>query len=63
MYVCVYILLLSQVHALAMHMSEKNRQTGQELDRVFMQRKQRENDMAQVEDQIETQYVYIHVCV
>ena len=44
------------VQALAMHMAEKNRQTGQELDRVFMQRKQRENDMAQIEDQIENQY-------
>jgi len=41
---------------LAMHMSEKNRQTAQELDRVFMQRKQRENDTSNVEDQIEAQY-------
>jgi len=41
---------------LALHMSEKNRQSGQELDRVFMQRKQRENDTANVEDQIEAQY-------
>lgn len=41
---------------LAMHMQEKNRQTGQELDRVFTQRKQRENDTANVEDQIEAQY-------
>jgi len=40
----------------AMHMSEKNRNTSQELDRVFMQRKQRENDTSNVEDQIEAQY-------
>jgi hypothetical protein len=39
-----------------MHMSEKNRQTGQELDRVFMQRKQRESDTAQVEEDIENIY-------
>jgi intraflagellar transport protein 74 len=37
-------------------MSEKNRQTGQELDRVFLQRKQREGDTHKVEDQIENQY-------
>ena len=36
------------VQALAMHMNEKNRQTGQELDRVFMQRKQRESDLVRV---------------
>jgi len=41
---------------LAMHMAEKNRNTSQELDRVFMQRKQRENDTSNVEDQIEAQY-------
>lgn len=39
-----------------MHMAEKNRQTGQELDRVFMQRKQRENDTAQVEESIDNIY-------
>lgn len=39
-----------------MHMAEKNRQTGQELDRVFMQRKQRENDTARVEEEIESIY-------
>jgi intraflagellar transport protein 74 len=47
------------VQALAMHMSEKNRQTGQELDRVFMQRKQRENDIGQIEEQIEGQFKQI----
>ena len=41
---------------LAMHMAEKNRQTSQELDRVFVQRKQRENDTNNVEEQIELQY-------
>jgi intraflagellar transport protein 74 len=39
-----------------MHMAEKNRQTGQELDRVFMQRKNRESDTAQIEEQIESIY-------
>ena len=39
-----------------MHMAEKNRQTGQELDRVFMQRKQRENDTARVEEEIDNIY-------
>lgn len=38
---------------MAAHMSERNRQTGQELDRIFMQRKQRENETAHVEEQIE----------
>lgn len=33
---------------MAIHMAEKNRQTGQELDRMFMQRKQRENETQQV---------------
>ncbi len=37
-------------------MAEKNRQTGQELDRVFMQRKQRENDTVKVEEEIESIY-------
>jgi chromosome segregation ATPase len=38
---------------MSMHMAEKNRQLGQDLDRIFMQRKQREQDTLQVEDQIE----------
>ena len=33
---------------MAIHMAEKNRQTGQELDRIFMQRKQREAETQQV---------------
>jgi intraflagellar transport protein 74 len=38
---------------MALHMAEKNRQVGQDLDRIFMQRKQRETDTAQIEEQIE----------
>lgn len=34
-------------------MAEKNRQAGQDLDRTFMQRKQRESETQQVEEQIE----------
>ncbi|RYH14278.1 hypothetical protein EON65_33880 [archaeon] len=34
-------------------MSEKNRQLGQELDRVFMQRKQREQEVQQLEEQMD----------
>lgn len=33
---------------MAAHMTEKNRQAGQDLDRIFMQRKQREAETAQV---------------
>ena len=33
---------------MAMHMADKNRQAGQDLDRIFMQRKQREQETAQV---------------
>lgn len=33
---------------MAMHMEEKNRQAGQDLDRIFMQRKQREQETAHV---------------
>lgn len=36
------------VQQMAMHMAEKNRQAGQDLDRIFMQRKQRETETAQV---------------
>lgn len=40
-----------------MHMADnmaiKNRQMGQDLDRIFMQRKQRENETQQIEEQIE----------
>lgn len=44
------------VQQMAIHMAEKNRQTGQELDRIFMQRKQRESETQQIEEQIEGQY-------
>lgn len=39
---------------MADNMAMKNRQMGQDLDRIFMQRKQRENETMQIEDQIET---------
>jgi len=38
------------------HLAIRNRQTGQELDKLFMIRKQKENDLASVEEQIEAQY-------
>lgn len=44
------------VQQMAVHMSEKNRQTGQELDKIFMQRKQRESETAHIEELIEQQY-------
>mmetsp|Transcript_65909 Transcript_65909/g.129665 ORF Transcript_65909/g.129665 Transcript_65909/m.129665 type:complete len:600 (+) Transcript_65909:57-1856(+) len=44
------------VQQMAMHMADKNRQAGQDLDRIFMQRKQREQETAQIEEQIEQQY-------
>ena len=37
------------VQQMALHMAEKNRQAGQDLDRIFMQRKQRETETAQVQ--------------
>jgi hypothetical protein len=36
------------VQQMALHMEDKNRQAGQDLDRIFMQRKQREQETAQV---------------
>jgi len=33
---------------MALHMAEKNRQAGQDLDRIFMQRKQRETETQNV---------------
>lgn len=36
------------VQQMAEHMMEKNRQAGQDVDRIFMQRKQRENEIGQV---------------
>jgi archaellum component FlaC len=44
------------VQSQATHLNEKNRQTGQELDRIFKSRKQKEEDTSKVEDQIEGQY-------
>jgi len=44
------------VQQMALHMAEKNRQAGQDLDRIFMQRKQRETETQNIEEQIEAQY-------
>ena len=41
---------------IAAHIHEKNIQAGQELDRIFMMRKQKESEVADVEDRIEGQY-------
>lgn len=41
---------------LAQHLAEKNRQTGLELDQIFMLTKQKENELNDIEDQIESQY-------
>jgi intraflagellar transport protein 74 len=41
------------VMQLSYQLIEKNRQSSQELDRIFMQRKQREADTTQLEEQIE----------
>lgn len=38
---------------MAAMLAEKNKQNGQELDRIFMQRKQREQDTQQLEEQIQ----------
>jgi tetrahydromethanopterin S-methyltransferase subunit B len=38
---------------MAYQMAERNRRNAEELDRVFMMRKQRENDTMQIEEQIE----------
>lgn len=45
---------------MALHMADKNRQAGQDLDRIFMQRKQREQEIGQVEEQIENIHRNIH---
>jgi DNA repair exonuclease SbcCD ATPase subunit len=44
------------VHQMALHMADNNRKTGQELDRILVQRKQKEAETSQIEDQIEDQY-------
>jgi len=44
------------VKHIAAHIHEKNIQAGQELDRIFMMRKQKESEVADVEDRIEGQY-------
>jgi hypothetical protein len=35
---------------MAQHLTEKNRVSGQDVDRIFMQRKQRENEIGQVNE-------------
>ena len=45
-----------EVQKLAYHLNEKNRQASQELDRVFMVRKQREQDVSAVEEQLDAHY-------
>lgn len=44
------------VNQVIMQIAEKNRQSATELDRVFMLRKQRENETTQIEQQIEQHY-------
>lgn len=41
------------VQQMAYQMAERNRHNAEELDRIFMMRKQRENDTLQIEEQIE----------
>lgn len=45
-----------EVQQMAHHLNDKNRQSGQELDRVFMIRKQRESEVAALDDQLEAHY-------
>ena len=40
----------------ANHLNDKNRQTGQELDRIFSLRKERESETQRIEEQIENLY-------
>ena len=40
----------------ANHLNDKNRQTGQELDRIFALRKERESETQRIEEQIENLY-------
>lgn len=44
------------VQHLANHLYEKNRQTGQELDRIFTMKKQKEDETADIEEKIDVQY-------
>jgi hypothetical protein len=51
------------VQQMAIQLREKNRQGGQELDRVFMLRKQRESDTAKVVFIIISSYQQLTNCV
>jgi hypothetical protein len=51
------------VQQMAIQLREKNRQGGQELDRVFMLRKQRESDTAKVVFIIVSSYQQLTSCV
>ena len=41
---------------MAQHMSDNNRKTGMELDRILQQRKKREAETQHIEEQIDAQY-------
>lgn len=49
---------VEDVQQMAIHLGEKNRQGGQELDRIFMLRKQRESDTAKVGWEFDI-YIYL----
>ena len=44
------------ISQMSLHLAEKNRQTGQELDRIFILRKQKEGEVLSCEDQIQSYY-------
>eukprot|EP01041_Mallomonas_annulata_P012566 gene12566-26462_t len=44
------------VEQMVIHLTEKNKVTSRELDGIFMQRKQRENELQQTETQLENHY-------
>lgn len=45
-----------EVHQMSLHLNDKNRHNSQELDRVFMVRKQRETEVSQLDEQLEEHY-------
>ena len=47
------------IKQMTLHLAEKNRQTGQELDRIFILRKQKEGEVLNCEDQIQSYYKQI----
>jgi intraflagellar transport protein 74 len=44
------------VNDTAMHLAEKNRQVGQELDRILINKKQKETEVMRIEEQLEAVY-------